>query len=112
MMSKKMKVVQVIILVLLLVLIVVLVVLASGYKPTKVTYNEDKITVYSVSDEDRTNLKNLFTKETLYIVYSTEGGLPNEESYSEVASNKNYTFGTTRFEEVEDNVRRFEEISI
>lgn len=106
MVSKKMRVVQVvIILVLLLVLIVVLAVLASGYKSTKVTYNKDKITVYSVSDGDRTNLKNLFTNETLYTVYSTEGGLPNEESYSEVASNKNYTFGITRFEEVKDNAK-------
>ena len=100
--SKKKKVVQVIILALLF---VILVVLTSGYQSTKVTYNEDKITVYSVSDGDRTNLKNLFTNETLYTVYSTEGGLPNEESYSEVTSNKNYTFGTTRFEEVKDNAK-------
>lgn len=100
--SKKMKVVQVFILVLLF---VILFVLTLGYRSTKVTYNKSKITVYSVSDKDRTNLKNLFTGETLYIVYSVDEELPNEESYSEVTLNNGYTFGTTRFEEVEDNAK-------
>ena len=97
------KVVQVFTIVLLF---IVLFTIAFGYKSTKVSYSGDSITIHCNSSKGSDKLKNLFTGETLYIVYgNVDSGLPDESSYSEVTSGGKYLFGTTRFEKVEDTAK-------